>query len=151
LFRFKLNVHTSYRSMLLGAADICNLMSVWDCNTVRFDTFVFCDITLCGVELMEERIELRRHCRFFFFGGGAEIQPDTSTIQINSVQHKTTLSVTSGVNKEHTYIYIYIYILGIAVAQWLRCCATNRKVAGSINKLKKKKTPSWCHWNFSLT
>ena len=29
------------------------------------------------------------------------------------------------------YIYIYIY-MGTAVAQWLRCCATNRKVAGSI-------------------
>jgi len=28
-------------------------------------------------------------------------------------------------------IYIYIYT-GTAVAQWLRCCATNRKVAGSI-------------------
>jgi len=33
----------------------------------------------------------------------------------------------------HTYIYIYIYIyMGSAVAQWLRCYATNRKVAGSI-------------------
>ena len=29
---------------------------------------------------------------------------------------------------------------GTAVAQWLRCCATNRKVAGSI--------PSWCQWEF---
>jgi len=29
------------------------------------------------------------------------------------------------------YIYIYLY-LGTAVAQWLRCCATNRKVTGSI-------------------
>ena len=28
------------------------------------------------------------------------------------------------------YIYIYIYIS--YMAQWLRCCATNRKVAGSI-------------------
>ena len=27
------------------------------------------------------------------------------------------------------YIYIYIY-METAVAQWLRCCATNRKVAG---------------------
>jgi hypothetical protein len=32
---------------------------------------------------------------------------------------------------------------GTAVAQWLRYCATNRKVAGSI--------PDGCHWNFSLT
>ena len=27
---------------------------------------------------------------------------------------------------------LYIIILGTAVAQWLRCCATNRKVAGLI-------------------
>ena len=26
----------------------------------------------------------------------------------------------------------YISTMGTAVAQWLRCCATNRKVAGSI-------------------
>ena len=26
----------------------------------------------------------------------------------------------------------YAWILGTAVAQWLKCCATNRKVAGSI-------------------
>ena len=33
----------------------------------------------------------------------------------------------------HTHnIYIYIYIYIYAVAQWLRCYATNRKVAGSI-------------------
>ena len=29
-------------------------------------------------------------------------------------------------------VYICIYEMGTAVAQWLRCCATNRKVAGSI-------------------
>ena len=40
----------------------------------------------------------------------------------------------------HIYIYIYIYththihtyIYETAVEQWLRCCATNWKVAGSI-------------------
>ena len=26
-----------------------------------------------------------------------------------------------------------VFILGTAVTQWLRCCATNRKVAGSIS------------------
>ena len=30
------------------------------------------------------------------------------------------------------YIYLYIYSPYTAVAQWLRCCTTNRKVAGSI-------------------
>jgi len=33
----------------------------------------------------------------------------------------------------YIYIYIYIYIyMGTTVAQWLRCCAINLKVAGSI-------------------
>ena len=32
----------------------------------------------------------------------------------------------------YMYIYVHIYKGGTAVAQWLRCCATNRKVAGSI-------------------
>ena len=67
--------------------------------------------------------------------------------------------------------------MGTAVAQWLRCCATNRKVAGSIPadvsgffmdiksfrcgstvvKVLCYKSDSrwfdsrWCHWNFSLT
>ena len=27
---------------------------------------------------------------------------------------------------------LHVGLLGTAVAQWLRCCATNRKVAGSI-------------------
>ena len=30
--------------------------------------------------------------------------------------------------------------MGTAVAQWLRCCATNRKVAGF--------DPIWFHWIF---
>ena len=30
------------------------------------------------------------------------------------------------------FIPVYLFPLGTAVAQWLRCCATNRKVAGSI-------------------
>ena len=29
--------------------------------------------------------------------------------------------------------FMLIYIVGTALAQWLRCCATNRKVAGSIS------------------
>ena len=31
-----------------------------------------------------------------------------------------------------TYIHLHVVILGTVVAQWLRCCATNREVAGSI-------------------
>jgi len=51
-------------------------------------------------------------------------------------------SYLNNIHKKHKQkalcvaIYImYIYLLhggGTAVAQWLRCCATNRKVAGSI-------------------
>ena len=32
----------------------------------------------------------------------------------------------------HVFMYLCIIHKGTAVAQWLRCCATNRKVAGSI-------------------
>ena len=33
----------------------------------------------------------------------------------------------------HMIVCLYIHLLwGTVVAQWLRCCATNRKVAGSI-------------------
>ena len=43
-----------------------------------------------------------------------------------------------GEKYKHLFLSIYIsfslvhQLLGTAVAQWLRCCATNRKVAGSI-------------------
>ena len=30
------------------------------------------------------------------------------------------------------FVHIYLGCVGAAVAQWLRCCATNRKVVGSI-------------------
>jgi len=39
--------------------------------------------------------------------------------------------VISNVIAHDKYI-LYFYTGGTAVAQWLRCCATNRKVAGSI-------------------
>ena len=29
-------------------------------------------------------------------------------------------------------VLLLLLVVGTAVAQWLRCCATNRKVAGSI-------------------
>jgi len=38
--------------------------------------------------------------------------------------------VTTNLYDSHL-ILLHVYIRG-AVAQWLRCCATNRKVAGSI-------------------
>ena len=36
-----------------------------------------------------------------------------------------------GVGTPEKYMQVYLFS-GTAVAQWLRCCATNRKVAGSI-------------------
>jgi len=35
-------------------------------------------------------------------------------------------------NLRKIIIYVKFKVGGTAVAQWLRCCATNRKVAGSI-------------------
>ena len=46
---------------------------------------------------------------------------------------------TNTISVLHVYVYVLRWngsntyvIVGTAVAQWLRCCATNRKVAGSI-------------------
>jgi len=36
------------------------------------------------------------------------------------------------VPRKHRNVYSYLILAGTAVAQWLRCCTTNRKVAGSI-------------------
>ena len=75
------------------------------------------------------------------------------------------------IKKKHILV---IFVTVTAVAQWLRCCATNRKVAGSIPggvisnfcdcgrggtvvKVLCYKSEGrcfdsrWCHWNFSLT
>ena len=49
---------------------------------------------------------------------------------VTTVLGRRLSGVTSSVGG--TYLINYVYIGGTAVAQWLRCCATNRKVAGSI-------------------
>ena len=54
---------------------------------------------------------------------------DTDHRPEHSVPRDYTLPVPNAI----TTILLCIYhIWGTAVAQWLRCCATNRKVAGSI-------------------
>ena len=44
----------------------------------------------------------------------------------------------------HEYIYIYLYVicegLGPGVAQWLKRCATSRKVKGSITEASDRST-----------
>ena len=42
------------------------------------------------------------------------------------------MTVYTTVNIFMRYLFVLCYIGGTAVAQWLRYCATNRKVAGSI-------------------
>ena len=41
----------------------------------------------------------------------------------------TLCKTTSDITSKFRVVFIFV---GTAVAQWLRCCATNRKVAGSI-------------------
>ena len=36
------------------------------------------------------------------------------------------------ISPKQNFMFFICGLLGTAVAQWLRCCATNRKVAGSI-------------------
>jgi len=45
------------------------------------------------------------------------------------VADRATIVVTVGFLRIYVF---YISASGTAVAQWLKCCATNRKVAGSI-------------------
>ena len=44
----------------------------------------------------------------------------------------TTNLEKSSLSNYHYYLLSVTYYVNIAVAQWLRCCATNQKVAGSI-------------------
>ena len=39
---------------------------------------------------------------------------------------------TTGIDVIDSYLKLVYVLSGTSVAQWLRCCATNRKVAGSI-------------------
>ena len=52
-----------------------------------------------------------------------------SILKLISGHHVVPYTHTHTHTHTHTYTYIY---MGTAVAQWLRCSATNRKVAGSI-------------------
>ena len=49
-----------------------------------------------------------------------------------SVHIRPSGSSVSFVSGNAVDLYPHLPYLGTAVAQWLRCCATNRKVAGSI-------------------
>ena len=67
---------------------------------------------------------------------------------MNFIHEYVSIAISTVSTLLYIYIYIYIYIysllpsftfnlayvnwVGTAVAQWLRCCATNRKVAVSI-------------------
>jgi len=45
---------------------------------------------------------------------------------------RTACTESQCLYKGALYFYLYLYYPAVFVAQWLRCCGTNRKVAGSI-------------------
>ena len=58
-------------------------------------------------------------------------------VEIGKIENYGMQDAENGDSCKKPALYIYNYGLciileGTAVAQWLRCCATNRKVAGSI-------------------
>jgi len=60
---------------------------------------------------------------------------DRMTGSPTKLTHQSTKQITTTVNNTTFILYTIVYICqggGTAVAQWLRCCATNRKVAASI-------------------
>ena len=76
-------------------------------------------------------------------GGGAEFVDhlnDLSCMELllpslhfsSTPPHLTTQSVSSVIPPLSVFSNLLKCIMGTAVAQWLTCCATNRKVAGSI-------------------
>jgi len=48
------------------------------------------------------------------------------------VQEGSNLKSASVVETEYVFALVHVTSWGTAVAQWLRCSATNRKVAGSL-------------------
>jgi len=54
------------------------------------------------------------------------------TTAVLSAKHGRNLSGRPIVTIDYWSCNICLLYKGTAVAQWLRCCATNRKVAGSI-------------------
>ena len=58
------------------------------------------------------------------------------TVELSSglVSQSGFLTVQDQIQKSLCPVFCFSIkiVLGTAVAQWLRCCATNRKVAGSI-------------------
>ena len=55
----------------------------------------------------------------------------SAVISLHQLRHVKPHPVTMP-RGDSNNIIVYLFTVGTAVAQWLRCCATNRKVAGSI-------------------
>ena len=78
---------------------------------------------------------LNRSCAWSGYG------PGCTTVKFPQTLYRSVIGLslfcvkqTQTLNSEDLFYIIlkYLCILVKAVAQWLRCCATNRKVAGSI-------------------
>ena len=75
------------------------------------------------------------HCAFIVFMINKYTKQPT-TVNNNDDNNDIIIILHCG----FLYLYMHLFfilvwplvMLGTAVAQWLRCCATNRKVAGSI-------------------
>jgi len=70
---------------------------------------------------------LQNNSVFFLFG----ISNTTIRITVTGIQVRTYTTFCSTVNVQN-FLNFLLHLGGTAVAQWLRCCATNLKVAGLI-------------------
>jgi len=108
-----MNVTSILRHMSILAANRIKLLDVW-----RADQEAFLQLPDSNLHVTDymyivkncNKESLNEHGRKFFF----------------------TTGFLKSCSFRGTRLLLYQYILYLAVVQWLRCCATNRKVAGSI-------------------
>jgi len=82
--------------------------------------------------------EIKTHilCFAFFFGSRAiyviMCRNVVEPVRPEMTVRRTACCIPKATNTCSEYVIIIASPRGTAVSQWLRCCATNRKVAGSI-------------------
>jgi len=83
-----------------------------------------------------KRIKSSRNCTVFGMYSRRSVGGTERTNTLVSVHRKflECCCIDSGGRDTPCFVNLlkHVWCLGTAVAQWLRCCATNRKVVGSI-------------------
>jgi hypothetical protein len=85
-------------------------------------------IVICGLPGCTVFFPIASYTARIFFGGWGELSNIKCVFEFSL---QLLCKIFSILRKIQRYIVVNVY-WSSAAAQWLRCCATNRKVAGSI-------------------